>query len=125
MLEITLCLEEKVLAEYCRQCGRLPGPAFYLYQARDRDKLLAAALFQVGSDQVDVLLYDSQEDDVFLFDAMLRAGLNYAGDQGISHGCLPEAFRQEHGAYFKTLNYPAQAIFNITNFFQKYKRCIL
>lgn len=125
MLEITPSLDEALVREYCKKCGRLPGPQHYLYVASDRGEAVSAALFEVQSDRVIALWYEGPEDDAWLFDAVLRAGLNYASEQGIVSGYLPEAFRQAHGGLFSQINYPAQALFDITNFFQKYKSCNL
>lgn len=124
MLEITPCLDDKLLIAYCRKCDRLPGPAFYLYLAENRGEIQAAGLFEVESDRVNAVYYESIErEDAYLFDAVLRAGLNYAAGQGIPKGCLPEAFRDRHRELFAQLNYPPQSVFDITNFFSKYKNC--
>ena len=123
MLEVKPCTDPKLLAEYCRQCGKIPGPQFFLYLARQRGELLAAGLFEIYSSSVDVVFYRGDAEDPWLLDAVLRAGLNYAASHGITTGRLPEEFRQEHSALFARLNYPGEAEFNITNFFRKYKNC--
>lgn len=124
MLEIKPCTHTKELAEYCRKCGKIPDEAFYLYVAEDKGKRLAACLFEVESGGVRVLLYECEdESDYWLFDGMLRAGFNYAWEQGITAGFIPERFRIKHQRFFAKLNYPAQPEFDITNFFQKYKNC--
>lgn len=124
MLEIKPSLDNRLIAAYCKKCGKLPGPEFYLYQATNRGEQLAAALFEVTSDRVSVLWYQAEDEgDFYLLDAVLRAGLNYAAEHGISTGCLPEEFRQAHSASFAKMNYPAQSVFDITNFFAKYKNC--
>jgi len=125
MLEIVPNVDDRMLAVYCRKCGKLHGPSFYLYLAVDGGETLAAGLFEVESDKVNVVYYESREDDPYLFDAILRAGLNYASEHGITQGHLPEHFRGEHKAYFAKLNYPPQSTFDITNFFRKYKSCCL
>ncbi|MGI6404436.1 MAG: hypothetical protein ACOX0K_09600 [Oscillospiraceae bacterium] len=124
MLEIIPNLDDKLLALYCKKCGKLHGPSYYLYLAIDRGETLAAGLFEVESDQVNVVYYESVEEDPYLFDAVLRAGLNYAAEHGITKGHLPEPFRSAHRAFFAKLNYPPQSTFDITNFFRKYKSCI-
>lgn len=123
MLEIKPCLDKTVIAPYCKRCGRLAGDAFYLYRATDGEEVLAAGLFQVESSRVVVVYYEGAQEDHFLFDGILRAGLNYAAEQGIELGYIPEEFRQAHKAMFQKLNYPASPEMNITNFFQKYKNC--
>lgn len=124
MLEIKLCTDKKTVAGYCGKCGKVPDEAFYLYLAADKDKRLAAALFEVGNQSVSVLLYECEDGtDYWLFDGMLRAGFNYAFDQGLETGHIPEKFRLKHSRLFEKLNYPAAAEFNITNFFKKYKNC--
>ena len=123
MLEITPSLDPGLLKKYCKQCGKVFGPQFYLYLAKERETLLGAGLFEMMSDRVQVVLYEGDTADAWVFDAVLRAGLNYAAGQGVSVGCLPEAFRQAHADFFNQLNYPDWAEFDITNFFQKYKNC--
>ena len=123
MLEIIPNLDDKLLAVYCKKCGKLHGPSFYLYLAIDRGETLAAGLFEVESNRVNVVYYESVEEDPHLFDAVLRAGLNYAAEHGISKGYLPEPFRSHHRTFFAKLNYPPQSLFDITNFFRKYKSC--
>lgn len=124
MLEITPCTKTKRLAEYCKKCGKLPDESFYLYLATNADKQIAACLFEVDSEAVRVLLYECEDDaDYWLFDGMLRAGFNYAYEQGLAKGCIPEAFRIEYQRFFGKLNYPATPEFDITNFFSKYKNC--
>lgn len=124
MLTITPSVEKAVVAEYCKRCKRPYSEAFYLYRAEDRGETLAVCLFEVGASEVRVLLYEgADQDDLYLFDGLLRAGLNYASEHGIENGCIPEEFRQRHEALFAKLNYPVQRVFNITNFFSKYKNC--
>ena len=123
MLEIQPSTDLKLLAQYCGRCGKIPGPQFYLYLAKEREQLLAAGLFEIGPSSVDVAFYQGDESDAWLLDAVLRAGLNYAAGHGITTGRLPEEFRQTHSALLAKLNYPPQAEFDITNFFAKYKNC--
>lgn len=124
MLTITPCLEKQTVAAYCKKCGKLYDAAYYLYLAENRGEVQAAGLFEVGGDRVSTIYYEGLEpDDHFLFDGILRAGLNYAAEQGIENGHIPEEFRQAHKALFGKLNYPIQPDFNIVNFFQKYKNC--
>lgn len=124
MLTITPCVDKPEIAAWCKKCGKVPSAAFYLYRAENRGEPLAAALFEVGGDQVQVVRYEAADPaDYFLFDGILRAGLNYAAEQGIEQGYLPEEFRLSHEGLFSKLNYPIQPRFNITNFFQKYKNC--
>jgi len=123
MLEITPSFDQQLLVKYCKQCGKLPGPAFYLYLAKDGKTQLAAGLFEIFSDSVEAAFYQGDGADPHLFDAVLRAGLNYAAGQGIQTGRLTEGFRQEYAPLFATLNYPDWPEFDITNFFQKYKNC--
>lgn len=124
MLTITPCLAREMVAPFCRECKRPYSEAFYIYRAQNGTETLATALFEVSGDAVTALLYRATEpDDAFLFDGVLRAGLNYAAEQGIENGVIPEALREAHAALFAQLNYPVQAAFNITNFFQKYKSC--
>ncbi len=124
MLEIKPCLTSAEVAAYCKKCGKLPGPAFYLYRAQDRGQTLAAALFEVESDRVSPVYYEcAPGEGAALFDAVLRAGFHYAAGQGIPAGALPEVFRAAHRGYFACLNYPAQSRFGIENFFAKYKAC--
>lgn len=126
MLEIKLSQDRDTLAALCRECGALPTHAHYLYTAVDGGRQLAAVLFEVGSEEVRALHYRAEdESDCHLFDALLRAGFHYASGQGIRTGCLPESFRMRHARHFARLNYPPQASFDITNFFQKYKSCAL
>ena len=123
MLEIKPYADSKLLAEYCRQCGKISGPQFYLYLAKEGERLLAAGLFEIDSNSVDVVFYEGDEGDAWLLDAVLRAGLNYAASHDIPTGRLPEEFRREHRALLAKLNYPPQAEFGIANFFRKYKNC--
>ena len=123
MLEIKPNTDLKLLAEYCHQCGKIPGPQFYLYLAKEEERLLAAGLFEIHSSSVDVVFYRGDEQDAWLLDAVLRAGLNYAASHGIPTGRLPEEFRQANSAPLAKLNYPLETEFDITNFFSKYKNC--
>ena len=124
MLELKPSVDKQVILPYCRACGKLYSDAYYLYRALDGGAVLAVALFLVGGDQVDIVYYESaEEQDYSLFDAVLRAGLNYAASFGIALGHIPEAFRERHFALFRHLNFPPEPVFNITNFFQKYKNC--
>jgi len=123
MLEIKPSTDSKLIAGYCRQCGKIPGPQFYLYLAKQRGELLAAGLFEIGSTSVNAVFYQGDDSDAWLLDAILRAGLNYAASHDITTGRLSEELRQAHGALFAKLNYPLEAEFDITNFFRKYKNC--
>ncbi len=124
MLEIKLCTDKKQIAAYCKKLGTMFGEAFYMYTAMNKNELLAACLFEVESDAVRARLYEcADQDDYWLFDGMLRAGFNYAFEQGIARGRIPEEFRALHESLFKKLNYPAAPEFDITNFFKKYKNC--
>ena len=125
MLEVKPNTDIKLLAGYCKKCDppKAPGPQHYLYLATDKSRLLAAGLFEISPSRVDVLLYEADEFDAHLLDAVLRAGLNYAAGHGITIGCLSEEFKQLHSALFAQLNYPIQSEFGITNFFAKYKNC--
>lgn len=126
MLEIKPSTELKQVAEYCKKCGKAPGEEFYLYIAVNADKQLAACLFEVGGEAVTVLYYDcGDENDYWLFDGMLRSGFNYAFEQGINSGRIPEPFRIKFQRFFSKLNYPISTDFDITNFFNKYKNCRL
>lgn len=128
MLELKKCTDKKLFTQYCKKCGKIPDESFFMYIASDRDKLLAAALFEVECESVSVLMYEcadssAGETDYWLFDGIMRAGFNYASEQGIETGCISESFRLEWHKLFEKLNYPAAAEFNITNFFKKYKNC--
>lgn len=124
MLTISPCLEKQTVALYCKKCKRIYSAGFYLYRAEHNGEILAAGLFEISADQVQVLFYESEDNsDAYLFDGILRAGLNYAAEQGIENGVIPEEFHAEHSALFAKLNYPVQLQFNITNFFCKYKNC--
>lgn len=126
MLEIKPCFDIPTLAVYAKNCGKAPGESLYLYMAKDGGETLAAGLFEVQSDKVCTLFYESADpDDIFLFDGILRAGLNYASEQGIETGCIPEDFRQSHKNKFARLNYPPETEMNIVNFFNKYKNCAI
>lgn len=124
MLTITPRLDAKTVAAYCQKYGKPYSEAFYLYLAENRGEVQAAGLFEVGGDRVTVAYFEALDQaDYFLFDGVLRAGLNYAAEQGVENGRIPERFRTEHKELFDRLNYPVQPDFNITNFFQKYKNC--
>lgn len=124
MLTIAPCLEKETVVSYCKKCRKVYSAAFYLYLAENRGETLAAGLFQVDSDSVQVVYYEGVDPaDHFLFDGVLRAGLNYAAEHGIQNGLIPEEFRHTHRELFSQLTYPIHAQFDITNFFQKYKNC--
>lgn len=124
MLEIKLCLDRTKLSEWCKDAGHAYSEAFYAYVAENRGQELAVGLFNVSSDYVEVVWYRSQDNaDVYLFDGVLRAGFHYADDQGIEQGSIPEDFRRGHRQAFDKLNYPVSELFNIVNFFAKYKNC--
>lgn len=124
MLEILPGVDKQLILPYCKRAGLVYSEALYLYRAASGGETLAAALFEVGGDTVDILYYESGDaQDYHLFDAVVRAGLNYAANLGIATGRIPESFRDAHAACFSKLNYPAASAFDITNFFQKYKNC--
>jgi len=124
MLEIKPNLDKQVILSFCKKCRLVYSDAFYAYQAQDGGEILATALFLVNSTQVEAVYYETAlPEDHFLFDTMLRAGLNYADNHDIPTGHIPEAFRQEHGALFDRLNFPPETTFVITNFFSRYKNC--
>jgi hypothetical protein len=128
MLTISLCRDTRRVAAACKRFGMIYSEAFYLYAAEGRDGTLAETLFEVKSAGVEAAGYHDYQNsggDPGLFDGLLRAGLNYAQTQGMEQGCIPEEFRREHGDLFAKLNYPAQSLFDITNFFSKYKNCAL
>ena len=128
MLEIKAVFDRPILAQYCHKSGCPLSDALYLYLAQNGDELLAAGLFEMRSDRVATMYYEAvgeNQTDFFLFDGILRAGLNYAAEQGVETGCLPEPFRQANAAYFARLNYPPETEMNIVNFFQKYKNCTI
>lgn len=124
MLSIKPYEDKAAIVSYCKKCKKLYSEALYLYLAADGGDVLAAALFEVGGDTVQVVYYESTEpEDFYLFDAVLRAGLNFASEHGLSNGHIPEQFRQKHNALFAKINFPIQPTFGISNFFQKYKNC--
>ena len=124
MLEIKPYLDRATVSGYCRKCGKPYSEAFYLYLAKDGGETLAAGLFEMQPDRVTALHYESTDpQDFFLLDGILRAGLNYASEQGVETGVLPEELRQAHKAAFERLNYPPECEMNIVNFFTKYKNC--
>lgn len=124
MLEIKPCTDLKPIAEYCKLCGKIPDDSFYLYLAENNGKRLGSCLFEVSGEAVTVLYYDcADETDYWLFDGMLRAGFNYAFEQGLETGRIPEPFRIKFQRFFAKLNYPIAPEFDITNFFKKYKNC--
>lgn len=124
MLEVKPCTVKHILLPYLRKNRLVYSEAFYLYRAMDGDEVLAVCLFEVLSNEVRAVYYEAQDmDDHFLFDAVLRAGLNYAAGHDIPAGYLSEEFRLRHEALFEKLNFPLEYRFDITNFFQKYKNC--
>lgn len=124
MLEVVACVDKQELVKHCKNLKIPYSEALYLYVARDKDETLAAGLFEVESNGVRTLYYEAQDPaDAWLFDAILRAGFHYASEHGITNGTIPETFRSEHRGLFSKLNFPAQATFDITNFFKKYKNC--
>jgi hypothetical protein len=125
MLTINLFTDKAHVAPACKRHGKLYSEAFYLYAAENRGELLAEGLFEVKSELAQISAYSGPEDDPALFDGILRAGLNYAGEQGIEKGSIPEDFRYQRRGMFRKLNYPVATTFNIVNFFQKYKNCVV
>ena len=124
MLTITPCIEKQTLLTYCKKCRKPVSAGHYAYLAQNRDEVLAACLFEIQSDYVEALFYEASDSlDAFLFDGVLRAGLNYASKQGISQGIIPETFRFSQRHLLEKLNYPLDTTFNIVNFFRKYKNC--
>lgn len=124
MLTITPCLDKSIVSSYCKKCRQVYSAALYLYIAEDRGQSLGAALFEIGGDRVRIVYYEAADPaDAFLFDGIMRAGLNYASQQGLANGLIPEDFRYTHRELFAKLNYPVQPLFDITNFFSKYKNC--
>ena len=124
MIEIKPNLTKEDIVAYCRKCGKTFSEALYLYAAEDRGEILAAGLFEMQSDRVEAVMYDSAlPEDYFLFDGVLRAALNYASGQGVEIGVIPEPFRQDNSSHFSKFSYPPEAEWNIVNFFNKYKGC--
>jgi len=123
MLSIGLCRDSRRTAAACKHFGKIYGNEFYLYEALSSDEILGSILFEVKSSLVETVGYSGPQGDFALFDGLIRAGLNYAEMHGIEAGGIPEPFRQEHQALFAHLNYPPQTVFNIVNFFGKYKNC--
>ncbi len=124
MLTIKPYEDKATIIQYCKKCKRLYSDGLYLYLAKDGSQQLAAALFEIGGEHVEVVFYETtDQEDFALFDTMLRAGLNYANEHGISLGHIPEEFRQTHKTLFDKINFPIHPTFNINNFFQKYKNC--
>ncbi|MFV0400712.1 MAG: hypothetical protein ACK5LX_08875 [Oscillospiraceae bacterium] len=124
MLTIGLKTEKELLLPYCKKAKLPYNGGIFLYLAENRGEKLAAGLFEIAGNSVSIRYYESQDPDPFLLDGILRAGFNYAGDQSIEKGVLPEEFRQIHKELFASLNYPPEPTFNIDNFFAKYKNCI-
>jgi hypothetical protein len=125
MLTITPALDKSTVSAYCKKCGKVYSAALYAYLAQNGGEVLAAALFEMSGDHVTAVYYEGTDPaDYTLFDGILRAGLNYAAEQGVETGTIPEAFRYDHRGSFEKLNYPAQVSFNIVNFFGKYKNCL-
>jgi hypothetical protein len=125
LLEIKACTDRTQINALCKACGLLPSEAFYIYRAENGGEEIGAALFEVLSDSVHIVFYAAADpEDPWLFDGILRAGLNYAAQFGLEKGCIPEYLRYQHRALFSRLNYPSAQVFNITNFFQKYKNCV-
>lgn len=125
MLTINLITDKGTVAELCKDLGLVYHPGYYCYSAADRGELLATGLFEIGANSASIVNYSSADaDDHFLFDGILRAGFNYAGQQGIENGVIPESIRKRFKELFGKLNYPAEAVFSINNFFSKYKNCI-
>lgn len=109
---------------YCKDVGRAYHPGYYLYVAEDSNETLASGLFEIKADSVETVDYRGVDaEDFSLFDGILRAGFNYAGEQGIPKGFIPEGFRAQHKDMFDKLNYPNESSFSIENFFSKYKNC--
>ena len=123
MLEIRPTTDTKLLAAYCQKCGKTASPQFYLYLAKDGESLLGAGLFEIDGECAQPLLYEGDKTDVWLFDAVLRAGLNCAAMQGVATGCISEGFRAAHTTFFERLNYPAQPEFGLEDFFREHKGC--
>lgn len=124
MLTITLELSKDKVLEYTKKSKQIYDAGHYLYLAKDNGEVLAAGLFKIEGDMSYIAYYETTEEkDYHLFDGILRAGFNYAGDQGISTGMIPESFREQYTGFFERLNYPNQPMFEISNFFSKYKNC--
>ena len=123
MLSISLCRDSRRIAAVCKSFSKIYGDEFYIYEAIGNGEMLGEILFEVKSSFVEASGYNGPGDDFGLFDGLLRAGLNYAQKHGIEAGCIPETFRHENRALFARLNYPPEAVFNIVNFFGKYKNC--
>lgn len=124
MLTITPCLEKEPVQAFAKKCQKVYHAGMYLYQAVERGNVVATALFEITSELVQICYYEADEpDDHFLFDGVFRAGLNYAAEQGLETGLIPESFCARQSRLLAGLKYPMQEAFNITNFFQKYKNC--
>jgi len=122
MISIGLCRDIRRAAAFCKDFDKIYGNEFYLYEAADNQGFRGGILFEVKSYLVEAVGYNGPNDR-HLFDGLLRAGLNYAEKHGIEAGCLPETFRQSNHTLFAELNYPPETVFNIVNFFGKYKSC--
>ncbi|WRS26823.1 hypothetical protein U6B65_10850 [Oscillospiraceae bacterium MB08-C2-2] len=126
MLEIKPCLEVQPVAAFCRASGRVYSGAFFIYQAMNRGEELGAALFEMQGDRIEAVAYrTTQPEDHWLLDGVLRAGLNYAAEHGIINGVLGVGFLESAYSLLEKLNLPRSSVFNIHNFFSKYKNCEL
>lgn len=124
MLSISPCLDKQILAEYCKKCRKPYHAGLYLYRAENNNQIQATGLFEITEDFVQLLYYESIfPEDVFLFDGVFRAGMNYAAEQGIENAFIPAEFGNAHENFFMHFDYPLNTRFNITNFFAKYKKC--
>lgn len=123
MLEIRPVTDKNRILAACRESGRVYSDAYYLYEAVSGGEMLAFALFHIQGDQAEVLFYKGDPDDAFLLDGIIRAGFHYADTQNLSYGKMSGGFRLEHFRLLQKLNMPVEEVFNIENFFSKYKNC--
>lgn len=124
MLTILPMLEQKDVVPYCQKLHKIYHPGFYLYVGKDKGKRLATGLFEIQKDHVQVVYYESEDpEDIHLLDGILRAGFHYADQHGIPSGMIPISFYKKQKKQLEQLNYPSQPLFDISNFFAKYKNC--
>lgn len=124
MLTIRANTQKENILPYCRALKIPYNKGLYLYEAKDKDQVLGAALFEISGTKAEALCYTTHpEESHFIMDGVLRAGFNYAAEQHVPVGGIAETVRKEYAHFFEQLNYPNESQFNIQNFFAKYKNC--
>lgn len=122
MIEIKVQTDEKKVCELCGKAGVLNASGYSVMAACDKDEVLAFSVFKKDKDSMTVVKI-IPEDDILMFDGILRSTLHVAATNGICDVFYTDTLNEKNLEILKFIKNKEKKMLDVDRLFQDSCSC--